>query len=145
MLQAVCAITNQFYLQTEIPLVLVVFDWDDDGKCCICIKTHPESNWWNGFNGNTLQRDLSVLIAFSLSPLVPLLSRILPSDACKIHKQGINIRWVLLLYPNTCVPGKSWIPVGLTESPEASGHIHDTALWLGISGSLIISFELNLT
>uniref|UniRef100_A0A8C5T3T9 Ankyrin repeat domain 13C n=1 Tax=Malurus cyaneus samueli TaxID=2593467 RepID=A0A8C5T3T9_9PASS len=38
------------------------------------------------------ERDLSVLIAFSLPPLVPLLSRILPSDACKIHKQGINIR-----------------------------------------------------
>lgn len=26
---------------------------------------------------------------------VPLLSRILPSDACKIYKQGLNIRQVL--------------------------------------------------
>lgn len=82
---------------------------------------HPESNFWNGFSGNTLQRDLSALTAFSLPPLVPLLSRILPSDACKIHKQGINIRWVLLLYPDISVPGKSWIPVGLTESLRSLG------------------------
>lgn len=27
-------------------------------------------------------------------PAVPLLSRILPSDACKIYKQGLNIRQV---------------------------------------------------
>lgn len=113
-LEAGCAdpITkNQFYHIEH--LMLVVFDGDGDGKCCICIKT---SNCWNGFSGNSLQRELSALIAFSLPPLVPLLSRILPSDACKIHKQGINIRWVLLLYPDISVPGKSWIPVGLTES-----------------------------
>uniref|UniRef100_A0A8C9FFX4 Ankyrin repeat domain-containing protein n=1 Tax=Pavo cristatus TaxID=9049 RepID=A0A8C9FFX4_PAVCR len=37
--------------------------------------------------------NLVVLTVPSLSLLlVPLLSRILPSDACKIHKQGINIR-----------------------------------------------------
>lgn len=45
------------------------------------------------FTQSTLQRNLVVLIVQSLYLLlVPLLSRILPSDACKIHKQGINIR-----------------------------------------------------
>lgn len=127
-LEAGCAITiTKKSILSNRNTPDVVFDWDDDGKCCICIKTHPESDWWNGFNGNTLQRDLSALIAFSLPPSVPLLSRILPSDACKIHKQGINIRWVLLCYPNTSVPGKSCIP----EEPQLWA-LQFQALWLSL-------------
>lgn len=37
---------------------------------------------------------------------VPLLSRILPSDACKIFKQGLNIRQVLSANGLLCVQGQ---------------------------------------
>lgn len=35
------------------------------------------------------------VLTVSFHVAVPLLSRILPSDACKIYKQGLNIRQVL--------------------------------------------------
>lgn len=38
--------------------------------------------------------DVSCVFTVSFHVAVPLLSRILPSDACKIYKQGINIRQV---------------------------------------------------
>ena len=38
---------------------------------------------------------VSHVLTVSLHVAVPLLSRILPSDACKIYKQGLNIRQVL--------------------------------------------------
>ena len=48
-----------------------------------------------GFIVLTIQTAVAVVLIFDsyyLTPSVPLLSRILPSDACKIYKQGLNIR-----------------------------------------------------
>lgn len=42
-----------------------------------------------------LNLDVLHTLTVSFHVAVPLLSRILPSDACKIYKQGINIRQVL--------------------------------------------------
>lgn len=58
---------------------------------------------------------------------VPLLSRILPSDACKIYKQGLNIRQVLstdavsFRVKNTAFPQWSSLEVRL--------NVHASALW----------------
>lgn len=69
---------------------------------------------------------------------VPLLSRILPSDACKIYKQGLNIRQVLstdavsFRVKNTAFPQWSSLEVRL--------NVHASALW-DLTGSFFVEVK----
>lgn len=68
---------------------------------------------------------------------VPLLSRILPSDACKIYKQGLNIRQVL------SAGALSFRKKKRDASSVAGGlrlNVHTSALW-DLTGSLFVCQE----
>lgn len=69
---------------------------------------------------------------------VPLLSRILPSDACKIYKQGLNIRQVLSTDAVSFRDKNRTLPQW--GSLELQLNLHASALW-DLTGSFFLCHE----